>query len=90
MRRIAILVVLLGLVAGGAYWWLAPAATTEQAAGRDAGRRGGGRRSGGDPATPVPVLAAPATTGDVQIYLDALGTVQAFNLVSVRAMVDGP
>ena len=39
---------------------------------------------------PVPVAVAPARTQDVPVYLEGLGTVQAFNLVSVRAMVDGP
>jgi multidrug efflux system membrane fusion protein len=36
------------------------------------------------------VLTATATTADVPIYLDALGTVQAFNTVNIKAMVDGP
>jgi membrane fusion protein, multidrug efflux system len=39
---------------------------------------------------PVPVLVAPAEQKDVPIYLDALGTVQAFNMVTVKPMVDGP
>jgi multidrug efflux system membrane fusion protein len=39
---------------------------------------------------PVPVLVASAEQKDVPIFLDALGTVQAFNTVTVKAMVDGP
>jgi multidrug efflux system membrane fusion protein len=39
---------------------------------------------------PVPVLVAASETRDVPIYLDGLGTVQAFNTVTVKAMVDGP
>ena len=39
---------------------------------------------------PVPVAVAAARVQDVPVYLDALGTAQAFNTVSVRAMVDGP
>jgi membrane fusion protein, multidrug efflux system len=39
---------------------------------------------------PIPVLVASAEQKDVPIYLDALGTVQAFNMVTVKAMVDGP
>jgi multidrug efflux system membrane fusion protein len=39
---------------------------------------------------PIPVLVATAEYKDVPIYLDALGTVQAFNTVTVKAMVDGP
>ena len=36
------------------------------------------------------VLVATAEQKDVPIYLDALGTVQAFNTVTVKPMVDGP
>ncbi|MBV8704922.1 MAG: efflux RND transporter periplasmic adaptor subunit [Acetobacteraceae bacterium] len=39
---------------------------------------------------PVPVLVAAATQRDVPIWLDALGTVQAYSTVTVKPMVDGP
>ncbi len=39
---------------------------------------------------PIPVLVDTATTRDVPIYLDGLGTVQAFNTVTIKPMVDGP
>jgi multidrug efflux system membrane fusion protein len=39
---------------------------------------------------PIPVLVATATRRDVPIYLDGLGTVQAFYTVTIRPMVDGP
>ena len=39
---------------------------------------------------PIPVLVAPAVQKDVPIYLDALGTVQASNTVTIKPMVDGP
>ncbi len=38
----------------------------------------------------IPVLIAVAETRDMPIYQDGLGTVQAFNTVTMRAMVDGP
>ena len=38
---------------------------------------------------PIPVVAAAAETGDVPIYLTGLGTVQAYNTVTVRVRVDG-
>src|SRR5437867_2053311 len=38
---------------------------------------------------PVPVVEGVVTIGDVPIYLDGLGTVQAFNTVTVHARVDG-
>jgi membrane fusion protein, multidrug efflux system len=51
---------------------------------------GGGRRSGaGGPGGPVPVVAGKVEQKDVPIFLDGLGTVQAFNTVTVRPRVDG-
>ncbi len=41
-------------------------------------------------AEPIPVLVAAATKRDVPIYLDGLGTVQAFYTVTIKPMVDGP
>jgi len=82
--RIALVATALLAVAGLGYWALRPGtdatATTE-------GRRG---RPGMGDSPPVPVLAAVAQTQDVPVYLDGLGTVQAFNQVQVRAQVDGP
>lgn len=37
----------------------------------------------------VPVLAAKVAQKDVPVYLDGLGTVQAFNTVTIRVRVDG-
>jgi multidrug efflux system membrane fusion protein len=66
------------LVGIGYAIWFWPAESTRQAArNRNANE-------------PVPVLVASAEQKDVPIFLDALGTVQAFNTVTVKAMVDGP
>lgn len=43
-----------------------------------------------DASRPVPVLTAAAEGRDMPIYLDGLGTVQAYYTVTVKAMVDGP
>src|ERR1700757_3955998 len=45
-----------------------------------------------DPSAGLPIPGRPATaaTKDVPIYLDGLGTVQAFYTVTMKAMVDGP
>lgn len=44
----------------------------------------------GKPAPPpVPVVAASARRGDMPIYLSALGTVTAYNTVTVKSRVDG-
>jgi membrane fusion protein, multidrug efflux system len=86
-RRTTLILLLLLLLAGGlgfAYWhpWPPPGGT---AATQTAGGRGGRDQAG-----PVPVVVAAAQTQDVPVYLEGLGTVQAFNTVAVRAMVDGP
>ncbi len=59
--------------------------------GTASGGPGGGRRGGGPggPGGPVPVLAGTVEKRDVSIFLDGIGTVQAFNTVTVRARVDG-
>jgi multidrug efflux system membrane fusion protein len=41
------------------------------------------------PAPPIPVVAAVAQSGDVPVYLAGLGTVQAYNTVTVRFLVNG-
>jgi|SRR5262249_45778791 len=50
---------------------------------RTSGRRGAG------PGRPVPVVAGKVEQKDMPIYLDGLGTVQAFNTVTVHTRVDG-
>jgi len=86
MKRVLLILLLLGATGGaGYYYWFRPASTEHASA-------AGGRRRGGaveEPA-PIPVLTARSETRDVPVYLDGLGTVQAFNLVSVRPMIEGP
>jgi multidrug efflux system membrane fusion protein len=91
MRRALLILLVLLVAAGGAgyYYWYR-AAPTEQASAGGGRRRGGGAGGAGAEAAPIPVLTSRSETRDVPVYLDALGTVQAFNLVSVRPMVDGP
>jgi membrane fusion protein, multidrug efflux system len=75
-----LMAVLCALVLAGIGYaiWFWPAESTKQAArNRNASE-------------PIPVLVAPAERKDVPIFLDALGTVQAFNMVTVKPMVDGP
>ena len=43
-----------------------------------------------DAGQPIPVVTAVAATKNVPIYLDGLGTVQAFNTVTMKPVVDGP
>src|SRR5947209_2217938 len=49
-----------------------------------AGKGGPGGQRG-----PVPVVLGTVAEKDFPIYLDGLGTVQAFNTVTVRSRVDG-
>ena len=76
----AVMVLLCLLLLGGivyAVWFWHPASPS-------APTRSGMRNA------PIPVLVDSSQTRDVPIYLDGLGTVQAFNTVTVKAMVDGP
>ena len=53
---------------------------------------GTGSAHAADPAPPppaVPVTTATAQVRDVPVYLDGLGTVQAFNVVQIKAQVNG-
>jgi multidrug efflux system membrane fusion protein len=54
---------------------------------KSAHQSGHGKRDGNE--GPVPVTVAEAKRQDVPIYLDGLGTVQAFNTATVRAQVSG-
>jgi multidrug efflux system membrane fusion protein len=73
----AVLCALLVVGIGYVIWFWTGSAANQAARNRNANQ-------------PIPVLIAPAEQKDVPIYLDALGTVQAFNTVTVKPMVDGP
>jgi multidrug efflux system membrane fusion protein len=67
-------------------WWMchrSGSSADAQTSGQN-GRNGPGQGGGA-----VPVVAAKVEQKDVPIYLDGLGTVQAFNTVTVHARVDG-
>jgi multidrug efflux system membrane fusion protein len=77
-RRVVMLLASVALVAAvGATLWFWPTTNNNPAKDRFANE-------------PIPVLVATATRRDVPIYLDGLGTVQAFYTVTIRPMVDGP
>lgn len=87
-----LLFMLIVLAAGGYYvWqrgWLPWPPAPQQAAQQQA--QGPGQRAGrGAGAPPVPVSAAAATVQDLPVMLDALGTVQAFNTITVVPQVSG-
>jgi len=88
-------VIVLALIAGGGYWYFhgkGTEAQNAQAGGATGGGQGGGRRGGGGGpggAMVVPVVVATAQKGDLPVYFNGLGTVTAFNTVTVRSRVDG-
>ncbi len=77
-RGVSVLLCL--LVLAGIVWaiWFWPA----RSPGRDASRHNRDQ--------PIPVLAEKSALKNVPIFLDGLGTVQAFNTVTVKSNVDGP
>jgi membrane fusion protein, multidrug efflux system len=80
------LIIIAGVVLLLAGWWTCHrngSTADAQTSGRNA--RNGPEAGGGA----VPVVAAKVEQKDVPIYLDGLGTVQAFNTVTVHARVDG-
>jgi membrane fusion protein, multidrug efflux system len=96
MRRLLIVLVCLAALVGVGFWvehhratQTGPQAASTESGGAQGGRRGGGRRGGGA-GQAVPVLVAKSQKQDVPIYLDGLGTVQAFYTVTVHSMIDGP
>ena len=54
---------------------------------KDGDSHGGGHGSGSS--SPIPVTVTAATAEDFPVYLDGLGTVQAYNSVQVNARVSG-
>jgi membrane fusion protein, multidrug efflux system len=78
--KMAVIVVLCVLVVGGAV-----ALARYHAA--SAAKKGPGARSTEIPA--VPIIATTVAQKDMPIYLTGIGSVQAFNTVTVRARVDG-
>jgi membrane fusion protein, multidrug efflux system len=79
-RRPWFMILLCLLVLGGigaAIWYWPQTSATTAARNRNANQ-------------PIPVLDATAARKDMPIYLDGLGTVQAFNTVTIKPMVDGP
>src|ERR1043166_3034129 len=73
-------------------WWSCyhrPAAASSDQTGSNVRAGGGGRRGAAGGGGPVPVVAGKVEQKDVPIYLDGLGTVQAFNTVTVHTRVDG-
>ncbi len=82
-RPIGILV-LVAVLAGGFFAYRSThKPQTTAAAGRGRANRNG------DPNARVPVAVTPAQRRDLPVYLDGLGSVEAFNTVTLKSRVDG-
>lgn len=76
MKRLGLFIacaVVVCVVISGGGWWMLR----------------GSPQTASRPVPPVPVTVAAVTAQDVPIYLDGIGTVQAFNTVQIRAQVNG-
>ena len=87
-----ILILLLLVLLGGAWWYFrggkqADTGTASTSTGAHHSQSENGPHGSGQP--PVPVVIGTVQRRDVPIYLDGIGTVQAFNTVTVRARIDG-
>ncbi len=74
-------------------WYFRGSRTPSEAANASApataGKGRGGPGGGGMGNFVVPVVVAPAQRGDLPVYFNGLGTVTAFNTVTVHSRVDG-
>lgn len=83
-------VILLLLAATIVVWWVFYKPDSQTAASSQSPRAGGrGPGSGMGASLETPVRVASATTQKIEVVLPALGTVTAYNTVTVRSRVDG-
>jgi multidrug efflux system membrane fusion protein len=87
--RLWLWVLVIGVIAVGG-WFYRSSRNASQAA--DPPAAGAANKSKGGPSAGgfvVPVVVATAQRGDLPVYFNGLGTVTAFNTVTVRSRVDG-
>ena len=90
MRKLRWFLILVGVVFIGGIWFYFGHrnATSDQGVDTSKTKTAGGSRRGG-PGGPVPVVAGVVQKRDVPIYLNGIGTVQAYNTVTVHPQVSG-
>ena len=82
-RRLVVIVFgLVCLIAAGSWIAYGRQAKTQQQAKAPGG-------TSAQPARPIPVVVSPVRTGDLSVYLTALGSVTPLNIVTVKSRVDG-
>ena len=88
-RWIVALLVIAALAGGGYWWWARSAGAPAATGGAPTGAPGPGGK-GFDPSMrTLPVIAQAVRKGNIDVYLNALGTVTPRNLVTVKPRVDG-
>jgi membrane fusion protein, multidrug efflux system len=86
-RRWWLWVLVLGVIAFGVWYYVNSRNASQAATAPGAAAKGkGGSGAGG---FVVPVVVSTAQRGDLPVYFNGLGTVTAFNTVTVRSRVDG-
>ena len=87
LRRSWVWVLILSLLGAGAWFYLSG---KNQPGSRQDNKQGAAKmRGGADADRPTPVATATAKSGDINIYLNGLGTVTPLNTVTVRSRVEG-
>src|ERR1700716_1357611 len=85
-------IVALALIIAVGFWYFRGSGTSTEAQGPGTpggAGKGQGRQGAGAGGFVVPVVVATAQRGDLPVYFNGLGTVTAFNTVTVRSRVDG-
>jgi multidrug efflux system membrane fusion protein len=82
-------VLVLGLVASGVWYYRGTHSSSEAGSNAAPGSYGKGGPGAFGMMGPVPVVVATAQKGDLPVYLIGLGSVTAFNTVTIRSRVDG-
>ncbi len=84
-----VIVGIVAVIVAAIAWWLAHSTPQQPTGGgRFGGARGGGQGGPGG-GLPMPVGVAKAETGDINIVLNALGTVTPLHVVTVTAQISG-